>query len=159
MTCTCEDALAALSDHLGLPLAFTDGVCGFHIDGQPFTIWRYDAPDRLVVSALVADDLPDAPSRGLVCDLLNLGYGMLADGLPSVARDPDMGFISVFTAFPCETLVAAEFPDDFGKFVAFARSVTERIAAERSGAAEAPRTARAEDAPPAPLPMDGFIQV
>ncbi len=150
MACTCEDALAALSRHLGLPLEFRDGSCGFNIDGQPFTIWRYDAPDMLVVSALVADDLPESPSRTLVCDLLNLGFGMLREGLPSVARDPDMGFISVFTAFHCEALVAAELPDQFDKFVEFAMSVTERIASDRPAAADLPRN----DAP-----LGDFMQV
>lgn len=159
MACTCEDALASLSEHLGLPLEFRDGTCGFNIDGQPFTVTRHDEPQRLVISALVADDLPDAPSRKLVCDLLNLGFGMLRNGLPAVARDPDMGFISVFSAFPCETLVAAEFPDAFDKFVSFAMSVAERIAAERSGAADVSRDAPAEDESAAAFPLGGFMQV
>ncbi len=159
MSCTCEDALAALSEHLGLPLEFKDDTSGFNIDGQPFSITRYDGPLRLVVSALVADDLPDSPSRKLVCDLLNLGFGMLCDGLPSVARDPDLGFISVFTAFACETMVAVEFPDQFDKFVEFAMSVAERIDAERKGAVEMPNDDPAEDAPAPPLGNDHFIQV
>ncbi len=137
MACTCEDALAALSTHLGLPLEFDDGTCSFDIDGQSFTVTRQDDPQRLVLAAFVADDLPEAPSRKLVCDLLDLGFGMLGKGLPAVARDPDVGFISVFVAYPCETLVAAELPDDFDKFARFAMSMAARIDAESEGAVEA----------------------
>ena len=69
MAGTCEDALGALSARLGIPLEFHDGTCEVAIGGQPFSITRDDALDRLVVSALVADDLPDAPSRQLTADL------------------------------------------------------------------------------------------
>jgi hypothetical protein len=57
---TCEDAVGALAAHLGLPLEFKDGSCSFNVGGQPFTITNDDELDRLVVSALVADDLPEA---------------------------------------------------------------------------------------------------
>ncbi len=133
MACTCEDALAALSAHLGLPLQFDDGFCSLRIGDQPFTLRREDEPERLVLSALVADDLPDPPSRKLVYDLLDLGFGLLQDGLPVVARDPDSGFIAAFAVFPCATLVAAEFPDAFHKFAAFATALAYRIDAERAG--------------------------
>ena len=81
-----EAALAALSARLGLPLAFDDDACSVMIGDQPFSIRRDGPGDRLVVSAIVADDLPDAPSRKLVEDLLNLGFGLMHDGLPAVAR-------------------------------------------------------------------------
>ena len=84
MAGTCEDALGALAAHLGLPLEFKDGSCSFNVGGQPFTITNDDELDRLVVSALVADDLPDAPSRKLMTDLLDLGFGMMHEGLPAV---------------------------------------------------------------------------
>jgi len=158
MACTCEDALAALADHLGLPLGFDEDTCAFNIGGQPFSVSRRDEPRTLVLAALVADDLPESPGRKLVCDLLDLGFGMLGKGLPFAARDPETGFLSVFALFPCETLVAAELPDDFDKFAAFAMAVAERIDAESAGAADAPRDARAEGRPAA-LPMDGYIQV
>ena len=132
MACTCEDALAALSAHLGLPLRFDDDFCALRIDDQPFTLQREDEPARLVLSALVADDLPEAPSRALVCDLLDLGFGLLRGGLPAVARDPETGFIAAFAVFPCATLTAAEFPDAFDKFAAFATALSDRLAAERS---------------------------
>ena len=90
MAGTCEDALGALSAHLGLPLEFNDGSCSFNVGGQPFTITNDDELDRLVVSALVADDLPEAPSRKLMTDLLDLGFGMMHEGLPAVGRDPEM---------------------------------------------------------------------
>ncbi len=159
MACTCEDALAALSDHLGLPLEFSEDTCAFNIDGQPFTISRYDGPLRLVVSALVADDLPVSPSRKLVCDLLDLGFGMLCDGLPSVARDPDLGFISVFTAYACETMVAAEFPDQFDKFVEFSMSVADRIDSERSGVADVPLGEAAEAGQSPSVENESLMQV
>ena len=132
MTSTATDALAALSAHVGLPLAFTDEACGFLVGGQPFTIRRDDDSERLVVSALVADDLPDAPSRQLVSDLLDLGFGMMEEGLPAVARDPETGFLAVFAFFPYPKLVAAEFPDAFDKFAAFATALADRLARERT---------------------------
>ena len=131
MAGTCEDALGALSARLGLPLEFHDGSCSFNVGGQPFTITTDDELDRLVVSALVADDLPDAPSRKLMTDLLDLGFGMMHEGLPAVGRDPETGFIAAFAVYPCTRLVAAEFPDSFTKFVSFAARLAERLESER----------------------------
>ena len=131
MAGTCEDALGALSARLGLPLEFKDGSCSFNVGGQPFTITNDDELDRLVVSALVADDLPDAPSRKLMTDLLDLGFGMMHEGLPAVGRDPETGFIAAFVVYPCSRLVAAEFPDSFTKFASFAARLAERLATER----------------------------
>ena len=148
MSCTCEDALAALSAHLGLPLRFDDGACSLRIGGQPFTLRCEEGPDRLVLAALVADDLPDAPSRQLVCDLLDLAFGMLQGGLPAVGRDPDTGFIAAFAQFPCATLVAAEFPEAFDKFATFATALSDRLEAERAGAAPASSPVAEEATPP-----------
>ena len=157
MAGTCEDALGALAAHLGLPLEFRDGSCDFEIGGQPFTVQRDDALDRMVVSALVADDLPDAPSRQLTADLLNLGFGMMHEGLPAVGRDPETGFVAAFAVFPCSRLVAAEFPDAFEKFVAFAMRLAERLEAER---AAGPAPSPAPVAPPeSPNGPGGFIPV
>lgn len=158
MACTCEDALAALSAHLGLPLEFRDGACDLRIGEQPFHLRREDEPERLVLSALVADDLPDAPSRQLVCDLLDLGFGMLRDGLPAVARDPDTGFLAAFAVFPCATLVAAEFPDAFDRFAAFATALSDRLDAERA-APPAPLPSPAAEEPPPAFGADDFLSV
>ena len=138
MAGTCEDALGALSARLGLPLEFKDGSCSFNVGGQPFTITNDDELDRLVVSALVADDLPDAPSRKLMTDLLDLGFGMMHEGLPAVGRDPDTGFIAAFVVYPCSRLVAAEFPGSFTKFASFAIRLAERLAAERDASPSEP---------------------
>jgi len=138
MAGTCEDALGALAAHLGLPLEFKDGSCSFNVGGQPFTITNDDELDRLVVSALVADDLPDAPSRKLMTDLLDLGFGMMHEGLPAVGRDPETGFIAAFVVYPCSRLVAAEFPDSFTKFASFAIRLAERLAAERDASPSEP---------------------
>ena len=138
MAGTCEDALGALAAHLGLPLEFKDGSCSFNVGGQPFTITNDDELDRLVVSALVADDLPDAPSRKLMTDLLDLGFGMMHEGLPAVGRDPETGFIAAFVVYPCSRLVAAEFPDSFTKFASFAIRLAERLAAERDASSSEP---------------------
>ena len=138
MACTCEDALAALSAHLGLPLRFDDDFCALRIGDQPFTLQREDEPARLVLSALVADDLPEAPSRALVCDLLDLGFGLLRGGLPAVARDPETGFIAAFEIIPLATLSPADFPDAFDKFAAFATALADRLDAERSASPTAP---------------------
>ena len=131
MAGTSEDALGALSERLGMPLEFRDGSCVLNIGGQPFTITADDELDRLVVSALVADDLPDAPSRQLTVDLLNLGFGMMHEGLPAVGRDPETGFLAAFAVYPCSRLVAAEFPDSFTRFVSFASRLAERLETER----------------------------
>ena len=157
MAGTCEDALGALSARLGLPLEFHDGSCDFEIGGQPFTVQRDDALDRMVVSALVADDLPDAPSRQLTADLLNLGFGMMHEGLPAVGRDPETGFVAAFAVFPCSRLVAAEFPDAFEKFVAFAMRLADRLEAERAaGPSPSPAPAAPQEAPHG---LGGFIPV
>ena len=157
MAGTCEDALGALSARLGIPLEFHDGSCDVAIGGQPFTVRRDDALDRMVVSALVADDLPDAPSRRLTADLLDLGFGMMHEGLPAVGRDPETGFLAAFAIYPCSRLVAAEFPDSFQKFVAFAMRLADRLEAER---AAGPAPAPAPEAPPeAPHGLGGFMQV
>ena len=138
MAGTCEDALDALSARLGLPLEFHDGSCSFNVGGQPFMITNNDELDRLVVSALVADDLPDAPSRKLMTDLLDLGFGMMHEGLPAVGRDPETGFIAAFVVYPCSRLVAAEFPDSFTKFASFAIRLAERLESERDASPSEP---------------------
>ena len=157
MAGTCEDALGALAAHLGLPLEFKDGSCSFNVGGQPFTITNDDELDRLVVSALVADDLPDEPSRKLMTDLLDLGFGMMHGGLPAVGRDPDTGFIAAFVVYPCSRLVAAEFPDSFTKFVSFASRLAERLDAER----DAPPSEPSPDSSDTHHDMlsSGFVQV
>jgi hypothetical protein len=134
-----------------------DGSCEFEIAGQPFTVRRDDALDRMVVSALVADDLPETPSRQLAADLLDLGFGMMNEGLPAVGRDPETGFLAAFAVFPYSRLVAAEFPDAFEKFAAFAMRLAERLEAERAaGPAPAPAP---EEPPEAPNGLRGFLQV
>ncbi len=163
MAGTCEDALGALSARLGLPLEFHGGSCEFNIAGQPFTITRDDELDRLVVSALVADDLPDAPSRQLASDLLDLGFGMMHEGLPAVGRDPETGFLAAFAVYPCSRLAAVEFPDLFEKFVSFAMRLAERLENERAGqpgmaATDRSATPASEDPSPA-LGTDGFLSV
>ena len=157
MAGTCEEALGALSARLGLPLEFHDGSCEFNIGGQPFTITNDDVLDRLVVSALVADDLPDAPSRTLTMDLLDLGFGMMHEGLPAVGRDPETGFIAAFAVYPCSRLVAAEFPDSFTKFASFAIRLAERLDAER----DAPPSEPSPDSYDTHHDMlsSGFVQV
>ena len=141
---TAQDAISALAAHVGIPLDLRDGFCEILIDGQPFSIRHDEARDRLVASALVADDLPAAPSRQLVCDLLDLGFGMMEDGLPAVARAPETGFLAAFALFPLATLSPAEFPDAFDKFAAFATALADRLDAERAGMSVTP-----EDEPPA----------
>ena len=133
-----EAALAALSARLGLPLAFDDDACSVMVGDQPFSIRRDGPGDRLVVSAIVADDLPDAPSRKLVEDLLDLGFGLMHDGLPAVARDPETGFLAAFAIFAGDRLIAPEFPDAFEKFAAFAQRLAERLAAERDASPSEP---------------------
>ena len=157
MTATFDDLLAALSARTGLPLADNDGVCAFCIDDRPVSIQFDEESERVVVTALVANDLPANPSRQLVIDLLNLGFGMVYDGLPAVGRDPDLGFITAFLIFSGARLNAAEFPDEFEKFVAFALNLAKRIDSEREGGAlELP----AENAAPGDAPASpGFLRV
>ena len=155
---TAQDAISTLAAHVGIPLGMRDGSCELLVGDQPFSIRHDEARDRLVVSALVADDLPPAPSRQLVCDLLNLGFGMMEDGFPAVARDPETGFLAAFAIFPLATLSPAEFPDAFDKFAAFATALADRLDAERAGVAVTP-----EGEPPAdgesPTFGDGLISV
>ena len=130
------------------PLVKRALTCPF---SNPFTITCDDELDRLVVSALVADDLPEAPSRQLAADLLNLGFGMMHEGLPAVGRDPETGFLAAFAVYPCSRLVAAEFPDSFMKFVSFAVRLADRLDAERNAATAGPPPAA--DQPAADLRM------
>ena len=137
---TAQDAISTLAAHVGIPLGMRDGSCELLVGDQPFSIRHDEARDRLVVSALVADDLPAAPSRQLVCDLLSLG------------------FLAAFAIFPLATLSPAEFPDAFDKFAAFATALADRLDAERAGMSVTP-----EDEPPAegetPAFSPGLISV
>ena len=156
---TAQDAISTLAAHIGIPLDMRDGFCEILIDGQPFSIRHDEARDRLVVSALVADDLPPAPSRQLVCDLLNLGFGMMLEGSPAVARDPETGFLAAFAIFSLATLSPTEFPDAFDKFVAFATALADRLDAERAGVSDAlDNTAPADESTPT-FGTDGFMSV
>ena len=155
-----QDAVSALAAHVGIPLDLRGGSCELLVGDQPFSISHDAALERLVVSALVADDLPPAPSRQLVCDLLNLGFGMMLEGSgsPAVARDPETGFIAAFAVFPLATLSPAEFPEAFDKFAAFATALADRLDAERAGMSVTPEgEPPADGEPPAFAP--GLISV
>ena len=154
-----QDAVSALAAHVGIPLDLRGGSCELLVGDQPFSISHDEALERLVVSALVADDLPPAPSRQLVCDLLNLGFGMMLEGSPAVARDPETGFLAAFAIFPLATLSPAEFPDAFDKFAAFATALADRFDAERAGISDAlDNTAPADESTPT-FGTDGFMSV
>ena len=155
---TAQDAISTLAAHVGIPLGMRDGSCELLVGEQPFSISHDAALERLVVSALVADDLPPAPSRQLVCDLLNLGFGMMEDGLPAVTRDPDTGFLATFAIFPLATLSPAEFPDAFDKFAAFATALADRLDAERAGMSVPPEGEPPADGEP-PAFSPGLISV
>ena len=71
-------------------------------------------------------------------DLLDLGFGMMHEGLPAVGRDPETGFIAAFVVYPCTRLVAAEFPDSFMKFASFAIRLAERLESERDASPSEP---------------------
>ena len=162
-----QDAVSALAAHVGIPLDLRGGSCELLVGDQPFSISHDAALERLVVSALVADDLPPAPSRQLVCDLLNLGFGMMLEGSgsPAVARDPETGFIAAFAVFPLatlspaeSTLSPAEFPEAFDKFAAFATALADRLDAERAGMSVTPEGAPPADGEP-PAFAPGLISV
>ena len=158
MEIAAQDAVSALAAHVRIPLDLRGGSCELLVGDLPFSISHDAALERLVVSALVADDLPPAPSRQLVCDLLNLGFGMMLEGSPAVGRDPETGFLAAFAIFPLATLSPAEFPDAFDKFAAFATALADRLDAERAGMSVIP-----EDEPPAdgetPAFSPGLISV
>ena len=151
-----QDAVSALAAHVGIPLDLRGGSCELLVGDQPFSISHDAALERLVVSALVADDLPPAPSRQLVCDLLNLGFGMMLEGSgsPAVARDPETGFIAAFAIFPLATLSPAEFPEAFDKFAAFATALADRLDAERAGVTATPEGESPADEATPPLGSD-----
>ena len=155
-----QDAVSALAAHVGIPLDLRGGSCELLVGDQPFSISHDEALERLVVSALVADDLPPAPSRQLVCDLLNLGFGMMLEGSgsPAVARDPETGFIAAFVIFPLATLSPAEFPEAFDKFAAFATALADRLDAERAGMSVTPEGEPPADGETPPLGSE-FISV
>ena len=155
-----QDAVSALAAHVGIPLDLRGGSCELLVGDLPFSISHDAALERLVVSALVADDLPPAPSRQLVCDLLNLGFGMMLEGSgsPAVARDPETGLIAAFVIFPLATLSPAEFPDAFDKFAAFATALADRLDAERAGMSVTPEGAPPADGEP-PAFAPGLISV
>ena len=155
-----QDAVSALAAHVGIPLDLRGGSCELLVGDQPFSISHDAALERLVVSALVADDLPPAPSRQLVCDLLNLGFGMMLEGSgsPAVARDPETGFIAAFAVFPLATLSPAEFPEAFDKFAAFATALADRLDAERAGMSVTPEGEPPADGETPPLGSE-FISV
>ena len=155
-----QDAVSALAAHVGIPLDLRGGSCELLVGDQPFSISHDEALERLVVSALVADDLPPAPSRQLVCDLLNLGFGMMlqGSGSPAVARDPETGFIAAFVIFPLATLSPAEFPEAFDKFAAFATALADRLDAERAGMSVTPEGEPPADGETPPLGSE-FISV
>ena len=155
-----QDAVSALAAHVGIPLDLRGGSCELLVGDQPFSISHDAALERLVVSALVADDLPPAPSRQLVCDLLNLGFGMMLEGSgsPAVARDPETGFIAAFAIFPLATLSPAEFPEAFDRFAAFATALADRLDAERAGMSVTPEGEPPADGETPPLGSE-FISV
>ena len=133
--------------HKAMTPGLVEFLCQAERDGIPCAIVTGGPPENV---GFVVDDLPDAPSRQLVADLLDLGFGLMWEGLPAIARAPEAGFLAAFALFPLATLSPADFPNAFDKFAAFATALADRLDAESS----APPAASAPDAGPSPAPEE-----
>ena len=69
----------------------------------------------------------------------------MLEGLPAVAREPEIGFISAFVFFPLSTLNASQFPDAFDKLAEFAMSLSNRFDEESRNAQDASTTSDASN--------------
>lgn len=88
---------------------------------------RNDEEGRLTLAAPVAAELREDIGYAQVLELLDLAIGPLFGGSPAVGRDPVSGMLVAYASVSYVHVTEAEWPEILGRFVAFAKGVSEKL--------------------------------
>ena len=114
---------------LAIDLPFDDeGNARLLVDGTfAVNVSRNDEEGRLTLAAPVAQELREDIGYAQMLDLLDLALGPLVGGSPAVGRDPVSGMLVAYVSHPYARVTEADWPDLFGRFVAFAKGIAEKL--------------------------------
>ena len=128
-----EELFRSLSEKIGCPIAFNEeGICDLTV-GEEFIVSLEDRKDDgiIIMSSVVAPDLPDPISYPLLLDLMSLAIGPCVSGggnSPLVAREPDSGVLVAYEVLTPSVLEKQDLTELFTDFLDFCMSVTAKIA-------------------------------
>ncbi len=113
---------------LGLDIVPDDeGRCFVSVEGDlPVELRADDDHGRMVVTAVVAPELPEETSYSDMLDILDTAAGPLFDA-PGIGRDPESGAIVMYLLSPFASCNAAEFAEAFPRFQDLARLVSAKL--------------------------------
>lgn len=112
---------------LGLPFD-EEGNARLVLDGTlAVNVSRNDEEGRLTLSAPVADELREDVGYAQMLELLDLAIGPLFGSSPAVGRDPVSGMLIAYASISYVHVTEAEWPEIFGRFVAFAEGIAEKL--------------------------------
>ena len=96
-------------------------------DAMAVNVTRHDDECRLTIATPVAAELREDVGYAQMLDLLDLALGPLLGDTPAVGRDPVSGTLVAYVSVPYVRITESEWPDIFGRFVAFARGIAEKL--------------------------------
>ena len=122
--------LDAFAQTLGAELAFDqDGICELELDGTPVSIRSSEADGTVVLSSLIADELPSPLNYSLLLDLLEIaltpGTGN-GGNAPVIGCDRDTGAVILYlvcTASVLHDMPLAEILGEFMEMCSHAKSL------------------------------------
>jgi hypothetical protein len=117
---------AGLLSGLGQSLGFAelgfdeDGSCNLLINEERSMHIRMDEDaDRIVLTSVVAHELPDPVDYSLVCDLLEYALSPAYSNGPAVGLDRESGLLIAYAILPMKPLNVGELTLAIGKFLEF----------------------------------------
>lgn len=98
------------------------------VDGDlAVNVSRDDEAGRLTLAAPVAQELREDIGYAQVLDLLDLALGPLVGESPAVGRDPASGTLIAYVSLSYAHVTEATWPEQLGRFVAFAKGMAETL--------------------------------
>ena len=118
-------------------LTFDEGdCCSLLINGeQSLVLRKEEAADRIVLTGVVAYELPDPIDYSLVSDLLEHALSPMNGAGPAVGLDRESGMLVAYVCLPMNGLDEGELAQAVGGFLGF----RELMAAKVAGAGASPR--------------------
>ena len=125
-----ERLLEALGGKMGMDLSFDeDGACNLSVGPElSLNIRRFPDEDRLTLTSVGADDLPDDVSHGVVVELLECALNPLFRAGPAVGRDPGSGTLVAWLSLQLDEVAPSDFPEIVEKFMEFVVTTSSHVA-------------------------------
>ena len=128
-----KEIFQGLSEKLGCELVFDEqGICELTV-GEEFivTVASREDDGLIILSSVVAPELPDPVDYPLVLDLLNFGIGPCVSGggnSPVISRDPETGLLVAYEVLTASVLASQDITELFTGFLDFCIAASQKIA-------------------------------